>query len=68
MKKFTLTVIGIDIFMWQKFISLVSEIDHFSIVINTSAWLGDFGILPEIGDLSFLSAYLIITRYLIKWY
>jgi len=35
MKKFTLTVMGIDIFMWQKFILLVSEIDHFRIVINT---------------------------------
>jgi hypothetical protein len=51
-----------------EFILLVSEIDHFSIVINTSPLLGGFGILPEIGCLSFLSAYLIITRYLIKWY
>jgi len=36
MKKFTLTVMGIDISMWQKFILLVSEINHFSIVINTT--------------------------------
>jgi len=68
MKKFTLTVMGIDISMWQKFILLVSEINHFSIVINTTPWLGGFGILPEIGCLSFLSAYFIITRYWIKWY
>ena len=35
MKKFTLTVMGIDIFMWPKFILLISEIDHFSIGVNT---------------------------------
>jgi len=29
------TVMGIDIFIWQKFILLVNEIDRFSIVINT---------------------------------